>query len=152
MLAKLNIIYSATQNFIKVIGTTSLRANHVHENQLFVYALIIIYQRFSERIGFDQVSYPLITIEIKIRLEKKSRRKVEQIFVESDNSIENDLTNLYDTLLHGYRPINENETHTPRVTRENHENRVGEKRKNDLFQLGIVYLCFSSRCYAIVYL
>lgn len=51
----------------------------------------------------------------------------------SDNSIENDLTiRLYDTLLH--RPINENEQRT----RKNRVEKKREKKKNDLFQLGIV--------------
>lgn len=43
----------------------------------------------------------------------RSRRKSNKFSLSIDNSIENDLTNLYDTLLHG--PINENETHTPRL-------------------------------------
>lgn len=115
LLAELNIIYSATQNFIKIIGTTRFAPiTYTRINYIRICIIIIFtndFQKGSVRSGKLSINYN--SKKKKRSTFGRSRRKSNKFSLSIDNSIENDLTNLYDTLLHG--PINENETHTPRL-------------------------------------
>lgn len=82
LLAKLNIIYSATQNFIKIIGTTRFAPiTYTRINYIRICIIIIFtndFQKGSVRSGKLSINYN--SKKKKKKYVWKKSEKVEQIF------------------------------------------------------------------------